>query len=80
MQTQIRKWGNSLGLRIPQALAEDLEIKDGSIVKLSSQNGKLEVAPIYPKKYSLKELLDKITEDNIHGEIKSGSAKGKEIW
>ncbi len=30
MQTTIRKWGNSLGLRIPKAFAEEAGVSAGS--------------------------------------------------
>ena len=31
-------------------------------------------------KYTLEELLDGITEENLHGEIDFGKPSGKEIW
>ncbi|QZT33684.1 hypothetical protein HUR95_15890 [Caldalkalibacillus thermarum TA2.A1] len=32
------------------------------------------------KKYSLDELLEKVTPENIHKEINLGKARGKEVW
>ena len=32
------------------------------------------------KKYSLDELLEKVTPDNIHEEINLGKPRGKEVW
>lgn len=32
------------------------------------------------RKYSLKQLLDAVTEDNLHSEVDTGDAVGKEIW
>jgi len=31
MQTKVTKWGNSLGVRIPQRIAEQAEIRDGAV-------------------------------------------------
>jgi len=35
MRTKIRKWGNSLGLRIPKALAEEISVGEGSAVEIT---------------------------------------------
>ena len=35
MQTKVGKWGNSLGVRLPQWIAEQAEISDGAIVEIS---------------------------------------------
>jgi antitoxin component of MazEF toxin-antitoxin module len=32
METIVKKWGNSLGIRIPNAIARELSLKDGSFV------------------------------------------------
>ena len=36
--------------------------------------------PLKPPKYTLKELVDQITEDNIHEEVDTGPAVGNEVW
>lgn len=81
METQIRKWGNSLGIRIPHVFAKESNIEDGTYVKLISDGKQIVIEPIKnKKKYSLNELLKSITKDNIHKEVKTGSPVGKEIW
>lgn len=48
MQTRIQKWGNSLGVRIPRALAEDVGVDPGSKVSLSVLEGELIVIKALP--------------------------------
>lgn len=80
MRTKIVKWGNSLGLRIPKAFAEEVRVGEGSEVDLSMENGNLVVKVMDPGKLDLNDLLDKITDDNIHGEADTGDAVGDEAW
>lgn len=80
MKTQIKKWGNSLALRIPKTFAKETNIKNGSYVNLSLVGGNLVAKPLEEKEYSLKQLLSKITKDNIHREFDTGNAVGNEIW
>jgi antitoxin MazE len=80
MKTRIRKWGNSLGLRIPKAFAEEAGVADGSEVDLSIENGGLIVRPARPKKYRLRDLLRRVTARNVHEEIETGPALGREVW
>jgi len=80
MQTKITKWGNSLALRIPKSFALNANLKQNELVDLSIEKEKIIITPINEKEYSLKELLDKITESNLHGEFDTGEPVGKEIW
>jgi antitoxin MazE len=77
MQTVVQKWGNSLGIRIPALYTKDLELKNGSTVDISEQDGKL---VIVPKKNSLDELLAEVTSENLHEAVETGVSIGKEEW
>ena len=46
MRARIRRWGNSLALRIPKAFAEEAFLRDESVVDLKVVNGKLVVASV----------------------------------
>lgn len=72
MKVQVKNWGSSLALRIPKSVAVECGIERGTLVELSVVEGKLVVAPVSDKKYTLKELLDGVTKRNIHGEIDTG--------
>jgi antitoxin MazE len=80
MQTKIQKWGNSLGLRIPKALAEQAGVEAGSGVDLSVKDGKLIVRPQRRQRYELKRLLQSVTARNVHKEIETGEPVGREAW
>lgn len=79
MRAKLQKWGNSLALRIPKAIAEELKTGQGSEVDIISKEGCLVVKPIMPEK-SIEVLLEKITAENTHEPIDFGKLKGKEIW
>ena len=80
MEVQVKKWGNSLGLRIPQAIANQINIKDGSKINLVLKNNKIELIPAVQEEYRLNDLIELITEATIHNEISSGEPIGNEIW
>jgi antitoxin MazE len=80
MKVQIQKWGNSLALRIPKSFAIESKIKQGSTVEVSLESGKIIVFPVAEPEFSLDELLAKVTTENLHGEIETGSSIGQEAW
>jgi antitoxin MazE len=80
MKTRIQKWGNSLALRIPKAFAEEVGFQRETSVEVSLAEGKLVITPLAKPKPTLKQLLAKITKDNLHHEDETGGAAGKEIW
>jgi len=77
MQTVVQKWGNSLGIRIPASYVKDLHLKNGSSVDIREEEGKI---IIVPKKLSLHELLEKVTDENRHDAIETGTSVGQEEW
>lgn len=80
METRVKKWGNSLALRIPRPLAAEAGLDDDSLVELSLVDGNLVVSPLPQVKYSLDHLLAQVTEDNVHSEVDTGPAVGGEAW
>jgi len=80
MRTKIVKWGNSLGLRIPKSFAEEVRVAEGSIVDLSMDDGNLVIKVTQTDDIDLENLLDGITDENIHREIGTGNSVGGEIW
>ncbi|MDD5544277.1 MAG: AbrB/MazE/SpoVT family DNA-binding domain-containing protein [Acidobacteriia bacterium] len=80
MQTKIQRWGNSLGLRIPRSFAEEAGVEAGSQVDLSMRDGDLVVRAARRRTYRLSELLQKVTNKNLHGEVNTGGPRGREVW
>lgn len=74
---QVQKWGNSLGIRIPKALAMEIGLKEGSKIDLDVEDGHL---VIKPRTNTLEDLLSKITPDNLHSEVQTGEPQGRESW
>ena len=80
METRVQKWGNSLALRIPKPLADEIGLKDNSPVQLSLHDRQLVVVPVRVPALNLDVLLAQVTEANRHGEISTGPAVGGEAW
>ncbi len=78
MKVVIRKWGNSLGLRIPKLLADQMEITENSVVEIDIVKGYIEIKLI-KREPTLEELVESVNEGNIHTKILH-DAKGKESW
>ena len=75
----ISKWGNSLALRIPAAVAEIVGLEEGTEVDLKVSAGSLIVKPVR-RRFALKELIARITPENSHREIDWKGPVGKEEW
>ena len=78
-KTQIAKWGNSLGLRLPKSVALEARVRAGDSVEVSVRNGTIEVSPSRST-YSLDDLVARITPRNRHRETDWGAPVGHETW
>jgi antitoxin MazE len=79
MTSTIQKWGNSLALRIPYMIAKDCNIREGTEVKLSLDDGNIIISPKSRRKLSLTQLLRKVTKGNLHAKHSAGDSAGREI-
>ncbi len=80
MRAKIQRWGNSLAVKIPKPFAEEAGLELQSAVEITAVKGSLVVAPCPKPAWSLEDLLNQITDDNLHEEIDTGSPVGREIW
>ena len=78
MTVSIKKWGNSLAVRLPKDVAQSLEVENDSKLDLRVENGKLILTP--RRENDLPQLLEQITSENLHKEIETGEAVGHENW
>lgn len=79
MAAQVAKWGNSLGIRIPAPIANQVHLEEGTDITFDVVDNSLVIRP-KRHKYTLDELLKGVTPDNIHSEIDMGMPVGNEIW
>jgi antitoxin MazE len=75
MYAKIKKWGNSLALRIPQIFAAQLGVEENSNVSLEISDNRL----IIKRGQTLEDMLACITDENKHELFDYGESKGKEI-
>jgi antitoxin MazE len=80
MRARVQKWGNSLALRIPKAVAGDTGLEQGSEVEISLENGQLVLTPIQQPALTLEDLLSAVTAENRHSLQDPGVAVGREVW
>ncbi len=78
MTATIQKWGNSLALRIPKAVAKQIQIQEGDSVFLKVGTAGLTVKAV-PKRLELDDLLNKVTPENVHSESDWGEDRRREI-
>ena len=75
----IQKWGNSLAVRVPAALADQLEVEAGTPVEIKAENGAIVVRPKKRPKYRLTDLLKDCKPRQLHGETDWGPDVGREV-
>ena len=84
MIVEFRRWGNSLAVRIPKALADSLRVSDGRRAEIKLENGALVLRPIVKRarkpSYTLDQLLSGMTRDNVPEEVDWGPQRGNEAW
>ncbi len=79
MKTQLAKWGNSVAVRIPKAIADAAKLRVGDYLEMTVEDsGTLRIRKLKgePK---LSQLLRAITPENVRGERDWGAPEGKEL-
>lgn len=59
MLLQLNKWGNSVGLRIPKELREELDLEVGSELNIKIEDKKMILVPARKKKAAKKDSFEK---------------------
>ena len=80
MRVIVKKWGNSASVRIPAAIMAAASLSLDAVVDVREEGGRIVIDPVRPNEYDLANLLDAITQDNLHGEVGFGAAVGKEAF
>jgi antitoxin MazE len=79
VRTRVQKWGNSLAVRIPKPFAEGAGLRASSEVEVSLDKGEVRLTPVRAR-WKLRQLLSGVTRKNLHAEVDSGPARGREAW
>ena len=73
------KWGNSLAIRIPKAVADKAKLKHGDALEIEASDvGRVELRRV-SKLPTLAQLVSQITPENRYSEIPTGDEVGKEV-
>jgi len=79
-ETTVSKWGNSLAVRIPQAVAREAHLSEGDCLAMDlDPDGRIVLRSVR-RTYELSELVSGITQGNRHGETDWGQPQGDESW
>lgn len=81
MQTTIKKWGNSQGIRIPKAFLESLGMKENDNVELQRVDDSIIIRKMAtPQKLTLDDIFEGYTRNYQAQEFDWGGSVGKEVW
>jgi antitoxin MazE len=80
VRTRVKKWGNSLVVRIPRSFAAEVGLEPDADVEMTLVDGSLVVTSVARGDARLAGLLSRVTDENLHEEIDSGVAVGGEAW
>ena len=77
MQVLVSKWGNSLGLRLPRALAAEIGVAEGQRVEIRADNGRLVVEPLR-EAYTWARMMENVTPETMREAFDWGDDLGRE--
>ena len=79
METNIQKWGNSLGVRLPKELATKQSLKEGSRVRITETKTGVAIEIVRKKRRTLDELLKQFNTKSQHELVDWGDDVGSEV-
>lgn len=79
MRAKAQKWGNSLAVRIPKAVADQAGVREEDELEIEVVAQVIRLKP-RPRQLTLDQLLRGITRENLHGEADFGRPEGREAW
>lgn len=81
IRSNVKRWGNSPAIRIPATLMQALDLNIDDEIKIDLIEGKLVIEPVKKEPvFTLEELVEGISPDNLHELVDWGDPKGKETW
>ena len=83
MKTKAQKWGNSLAVRVPSDVAQEIGLHPDDTLEIEVVKGKIVLTPASrrtPARYDLGALVKRINPRNRYREIDFGKPQGRENW
>jgi len=78
MVTKVSKWGNSLGVRLPKTIIDNLHLKDGSSVIIEKKDGTIIIVPQEKDIISVDDLIAGMTSEGVLDQFESYEDVGRE--
>ena len=75
--TRVSKWGSSLAVRIPKAIAEEWGVKEGTKIEMSRD---AKGVNLRKPEFDLEEMIAMIDPDDLPPYLWDDQPRGKEIW
>lgn len=80
MQSRVKKWGNSQGLRLSLELLRLAKLSVGDEVEITVVSDQIVIKKAAPKRITIAELVAEIPDDYRAGEVDWGGPTGREEW
>ncbi|MBO6310446.1 antitoxin MazE [Oribacterium sp. KHPX15] len=80
MQTQVKIWGNSQGIRIPKEVLQEAAISVDDVLDVKVSNGMIMLVKPFRHKTLEERAAEYDGKLNLDGEFDWGEAAGREIW
>ena len=80
MQTQVKAWGNSQGIRIPKEILQTAGISLEEILDITVTNGVITLAKAMKHKTLEERAAEYNGQLNLDGEYDWGTPVGREVW
>jgi antitoxin MazE len=78
MQIKLQKWGNSLGIRIPSSIINELKLKENDLLNAAIKENKIVIDKNSHK--SIYELFEGYSGDYVCEEFEPYNESDKELW
>ena len=80
MHALITRWGNSLGVRLPAAVARDAHLHVDQRVRVSVEGGQVVITPVTDASLTLEQRLARFDPVRHGGEVMASKNIGAERW
>ena len=76
----IKQWGNSLGVRLPAAVAREAHLRVDQRVRVSVEGGQVVITPVTDASLTLEQRLARFDPVRHGGEVMATNTIGAERW